>query len=342
MNFVRRAASGTAIIGFTFALAACGGGGGGSSGTATNSSAGVSITSANMQDVGAQGYYVASSMTTFGSGANLVTGVAVDTASSSLVGVTINGLYRAINNANTTNLAVGGTISETVPCADGGSMLVSLNIASSSTVSAGDSITTTANACNESGYTSNGTMSVTFKNISGTPGASNTWSGTLAASYTNFSVTSNATGNTATTTGDLTISFQQSGSENISDSVTGNSLKLSTTQKGVTSTATLSNFDFSRSVNANIVTYRSNFSLNGSLNKVGNVNLTVKTLTDFQQSIASAFPTQGALKITASDNSSVTLTVLDSTNVKLDLDKNGDGVIDESVTTTWTALQSRL
>jgi len=44
----------------------------------------------------------------------------------------------------------------------------------------------------------------------------------------------------------------------------------------------------------------------------------------------------------APDNSSVTLTVLNPTTVQLAVDKNGDGTIDETTTTTWSELNSLL
>lgn len=344
MNFVRRAASGAGIISVTLALAACGGGGG-SSGTASNNSTATnfSVTSANMQDVGAQAYRATSSMNAQigGSSSSFVTGVAVDTTTAGVVGVTMQELYRALNTQTASNLVVGSTVSQTVACTDGGTLQVSANFASSSTVTAGDSVTMTASACKESGYTLNGSISVTFKSINGIPGESANWSGAFAVTYTNFSVISGSSADTASISGSLSMNINQTGYGAASYSVSGNSLNLSETHNGSTTSTTLSNFSYNGSLQSGIITYSSNFGVSGNLGKLGNASFTVKTLTDFKQPV-NGQPTQGALKITASDNSSVTLTVLDSTNVKLDLDKNGDGVIDESVTTTWTALQSRL
>jgi hypothetical protein len=50
------------------------------------------------------------------------------------------------------------------------------------------------------------------------------------------------------------------------------------------------------------------------------------------------FPYAGIMKITASNNSSVTLGVLDSVNVRLEVDENSDGAIDQTSETTWTSL----
>ena len=49
-------------------------------------------------------------------------------------------------------------------------------------------------------------------------------------------------------------------------------------------------------------------------------------------------PHSGVLLVTAADNSSMRMVAVDEFNVRLDLDYNGDSVIDESIPTTWAAL----
>lgn len=328
----------------TFALAACGGGGSSGTTAGNTTTSGFSVTSANMQDVGAQGYRATASMTSQinGSTSSFVTGVAADTASAGVIGATVQELYRALGAQAASNQVVGVTTSKTVSCTSGGTMLVSANLASSSNISAGDSVTLTANTCKESGYTLNGSISVTFNSISGIPGESSVWSGSFAVNYSNFSVISGNSADVVNVTGNLSLGINQTALGTASIAVSGTSLNFSVTHNGSTDAFKVTNINNNSSLKSGIVTYNSNFGVNGSLGKLGNANFTVKTITDFKQSTSGGFPTQGVLKITASDNSSVTLTVIDSTNVKLDLDKNGDGVTDESVTTTWTALQSRL
>ncbi len=45
----------------------------------------------------------------------------------------------------------------------------------------------------------------------------------------------------------------------------------------------------------------------------------------------------GSIKITGAGNSSVTVTALDSVNVQLEVDTDGDNVIDVTIVTTWEA-----
>lgn len=344
MKFAKCFALRASIAAVTFALAACGGGG--SSTTASSGSPTLlssSITSSNAQDVGAQGYSATSSLNSQVSGgaSSFVAGVTVDTGRPGLLGVTMQELYRALDAQAAANQVLGVTTSQSVQCSNGGSMLVNANLASSSTISAGDTITLTASTCKESGYTLNGTLGINFKSVSGAPGESSTWGGSFGVSFTNFSVTAGTGGDTASATGDMTVNLNQTGLGAANFSVTGSSLKINTTHNGSTTALTLGNFSYGGSLASGVYTYHAGYTLSGTSGKLGNGSFTVKTLTDFKQT-ATGFPTQGVLMITATDNSSLTLTAIDNSNVKLDLDKNGDGVTDETVTTTWANLQTHL
>lgn len=345
MKFAKYFASRASIAAVAFALAACGGGGGSSSNASSSSPTllSSSITSSNVQDVGAQGYSATSTLNSQvgGSTPSFVTGVTIDSGRPGLFGVTLQELYRALDAQPAANQVIGVTTSQTVQCSSGGTMLVNANFASSSTISAGDTLTLTANACKESGSTLDGTLSINFKSVSDMPSESSTWSGVLGISYTNFSVTAGTSSDIASATGDITMNINQTGSGAASFSATGSSLKINTTHNGSTTAITLSNLSYGGSLASDIYTYHTSYTLSGNLGKLGNTSFTVKTLTDFKQT-ASGFPTQGVLKITATDNSLLTLTVINSTNVRLDLDKNGDGVTDETVTTTWSDLQTHL
>ncbi|HYD81905.1 MAG TPA: hypothetical protein VEC06_19055 [Paucimonas sp.] len=341
MKFAQHSASHSLIIGMAAVLAACGGGGGGASGTTGNSFAASSITSANMQDVGAQGYSATSNLNAQvgGSTSGFITDVSVEAAAAGIPGAALQGLYRALQAQAGASQVVGITVTETIPCAAGGSMAVTATIASAGAISAGDNFAINASACKEPRFTLNGKFNVTFKSLSGEPGQS-AWSGALAIAYTDFSVSGGGAA-TASATGDMSINVNQTAFGAASFAVTGKSLKLDAAHNGATDTVTLSNFSYGGSLKSGTYTYNANFGLTGNLSKLGDVNLAVKTLTDFKQTGLS-FPYQGVLKVTATDNSSVTLTVVNNSSVTLDLDKNGDGAIDETVNTTWTALASRL
>jgi hypothetical protein len=51
------------------------------------------------------------------------------------------------------------------------------------------------------------------------------------------------------------------------------------------------------------------------------------------------YPSSGALLVEG-ENSSARLTAIDNVNVTIEVDSNGDGVIDDTINTTWADLTS--
>lgn len=332
------------IVSSAMLLAACGGGGGGSTGTSSAPSTSSttqtapSITISNSKDVGAQGYSGTDALNSqVSSGSGLVTGVSTSTAGGGLIDAAIRQLYLAVDNAGT-NLAVGVTTSKTIACAGGGTASGTMSFASASTLTAGDTMSLTANNCVTDGMKVNGTINIAVTAASGTPTVSSAWSATLVLTLSKFSVDTGTEVNTGT--GDLTITYNQTGFNTATFSASGNSLQIQTSKGTSTTDRTLSGYSYSGSRDSSgTYTYRTSFTLSGNFAKLGNATYAVKTTTDFKQKIGS-FPTAGVLVVTAPDKSSLTLTVVNSTTVKLDVDKNGDGTVDDSTTATWTELSS--
>jgi hypothetical protein len=210
----------------------------------------------------------------------------------------------------------------------------------SGTVSNGDSMSISAANCIEGAQKMNGTMTFGFSNLSGTIGSSSAWSGTLSLTFANVSLEEN--GEVARANGDMTLRYSQTGYLVATASASGASLQMVQVKNGATvADETLTNFSYDASLNANVTTYSVNFTLSGTLGKLGNSSYTVKTLTPFKETDG-AYPSSGSVKITAGDNSTAIVTAVDSANVRIELDKNGDGVIDETINTTWVNLDSRL
>jgi hypothetical protein len=325
-------------------LTACGGGGGNGGTTSaapstpSTTQTAPSITVSNSKDVAAQGYSGTEALNSqVSSGSGMVTGVSTSTAGGGLIDAAIQQLYLAVDNAGP-NLAVGVTTSKTINCPGGGTASGTVSYASASTMTAGDTISLTGNNCVMSGMKLNGTINIAVTAASGTPSISSAWSATLALTMTKFSVDTGGEVNTGT--GDVTVTYNQTGLNTATFSANGKSLQVQTTKGTSTTDRTLTGYSYSGSRDSSgTYTYRSNFTLNGNFAKLGNATYDVKTTTDFKQKLGS-FPTAGVLVVTAADKSSLTLTVVNSTTVKLDVDKNGDGTIDDSTTTTWTELNA--
>lgn len=327
--------------GATLLLSACGGGGGGNEPTPPPAASAL-ISAANAQEASAQGYSAAAALNGHIDGSSsFVTGVSITKPSSGLIALSLQQLYRAVENRSAQALAVGVTTSRNMPCPLGGSTSLTVNLASAVAMSPGDNLSISAANCRMDGSTTlNGTLALTFNAVSGIPAPTSAWSATLGATFTGFSETHGA--QTSTANGDMTISLTQAGVQEMSLSATGNTLRMGTTQNGVSNEVTIRNYRYSGSIKDGAASYGVNFSMSGNLPKLGNVDYSVKTSTDFKQATTAQYPSQGVMTVTAADKSSTTLTVIDSGNVSVGVDKNGDGTVDETLTTTWAALMARI
>jgi hypothetical protein len=270
-------------------------------------------------------------------GGSVATGVSINIGRTGLIRASLQQLYRGLDAKSAGNLVTGVETSKS--CADGGSISAKATIAVEGQVSSGDNVSITANNCVEGGLKLNGGVSFAFSDVTGTIGSEAAWSATLAILYSNF--TTEAKGEVLRVNGDLRLGYSQTSSVVASASATGNSLQISFTRNGTTVVdRTMSNFNYSGTINSDVFTYSANYTLSGKLGKLGNTSYTVKTNTPFKAT-GSAFPSEGSLTVTATDNTALTLTALDSINVRIDLDTNGDGKIDETINTTWSDLSSR-
>jgi hypothetical protein len=323
-------------------VAGCGGGGSSNNGGSFTAS---NVNSSNAQDVAAQAFTASASLNSQSStassvGSALPTGVSIDVGSSGLIGASLQQLYGGLRARTAGNLATGVQTTDTAPCSGGGSITATGTVATQGTVSNGDSLSMTANNCVEGGLKLNGGMSITFSNVSGTVGSNSAWGATMAVQFSGLSIEAN--GDLVRANGDMTLAYNQTSSVVANASASGSSLQLSLARNGTTIVdRTLSNFGYDSSVNSDLFTYSANYTLSGNLARLGNTSYSVKTNTAFKQT-GSAFPSAGSFTVTATDKTSATLTALDSINVRIDLDTNGDGAIDGSINTTWADLKKRV
>jgi len=330
-------------LGASLLLAACGGGGGGGANeSAAPATSEATINSANAQDVGARTYTLSAGLNSqVGSSSSLVGGVAVSTPASGLIDLSLQQLYLALHAIPAApRLVAGVTISETVACTHGGSAVVSINVANSAQLSAGDSLAINASNCQMDTAKVNGGFTIIFNSISGTPSPAGAWNASLNANYTGFTSLSGA--DTVSVSGDMNMQITQAGAQDMSISASGNTLAIGVNSNGSSTDATLSNYSYAGAFKSGVTTFSANYALSGNLPKLGSVAYTVKTSTEFKKQAGLTFPSQGVMTVTAADHSAVTLSVVDGNNVSVGVDKNGDGVTDETVATTWTALIAHL
>lgn len=311
-------------------LTGCGGGGGdggmaaGSADSGSTALPNSSINAANSTVVASQALTASSVLNSQSNG-----------SSTGLANTSVKQLNKALGIAAFINRAAGMTHTLTINCPQGGTATITLKAASTQQVSSGDSVLVSADSCIDGTDTANGTINIDFTNVTGRPSSTSAWNGTMNVSFTDFTFDDGTASNTAN--GGLTLLYDQTAARTATFSLTGDTLRLSTTENGTVTERALSGFNTSGSVNGDLFTYRTDFTFSGDLPQLGQSPYTVDTLTDFTQQ-ESSNPSQGTLMVTASDGSSLTLTTLDTTNVNIALDSNGDGTAEQTTTTTWSAL----
>lgn len=177
----------------------------------------------------------------------------------------------------------------------------------------------------------NGTTSLTYKSVSGDPVSTYAWSGAVSLALSGFSI-DYPNASPPIFTGTMTGSVNQTDQDTISYTLAGDSLQILSVSNGVLTSSALNDFSYA----GEIAGRRSSYSINFKLTGPGSA-LTVKTITPFRRD-STGFPTEGSLVVQAADHSTATLTVINSTNIEIDLDKDGNGVSEESKTLTWSSL----
>jgi len=316
----------------------CGGGSGGGSNPAIMSP--VAITVDNAKDVAGTAVMSVASTGGIGEGTSTIL-TSVDITKKSGV-KTMNSsnafgfkhfIYRQLERARAegiVNQTLGVlTISLTETCVDGGSLTFNGNIAVQGKLSNGDAFSLSADRCSESGSIANGNLDVTINSISGDL-LSPPYTLSISIKLSSLSITDNS--GTFTGSGDMTITESKVDNINTTTKITGNSFAFS----DASGTSTLSNYQLSLTDNANTLAYT--FDIAGTVSSAlvgGTVDC--QTLTIFE-GVGDLDPDRGVMKCSGSGGSSEMITAVDNANVRLDIDSDGDGIIDSTINTTWAAI----
>jgi hypothetical protein len=156
------------------------------------------------------------------------------------------------------------------------------------------------------------------------------YSVTLAINLANFSITEG--GETVTVNGDMTLS-ESTQDDVVFDTTFSGSLLSFTESTG--DAGNLSDFTLTGTDDFNTLVYT--FDTSGTLATVelgGSVQYV--TTTTFE-GIGDNVPNTGVMVVTG-DNSTETITVVDSINLTIAVDENADGIVDQTINTSWNAL----
>jgi hypothetical protein len=163
--------------------------------------------------------------------------------------------------------------------------------------------------------------------------ASGLYSLTMTATFTDFQVATDQ--DELVSNGDLTVRIDSRQFPYLEAEVSGNTLTVDGTTSAVIMT-TFSSLHAQDTGQAPFPYTQSSFGTIDSTLLTGIVSYA--TPVDFEGSDAD-YPSVGEFLVTGG-NSSARLTAVDNVNVRIDIDTDGNGTIDETINTTWAALEA--
>lgn len=322
-------------------------GGGGDSGTTTSTTVSLlAIDQANSTQVAGAVYQSVMAAGASGeAGSSVLTGAVVSgtTSGTGLARFAQDQIARflSLGYLPGSNLAAAVVYTQTVTCdtpsvGSAGTITISWDDADNSkTLTAGDTLSATFNNCYSAtdGTTINGGLGLSGLTVSGDPTAPLTpWDVTATFAFTNLAITE------VSGTQTLNGGFAYAGSTPDGVTVTGNlkGANLSIAQTSMPTLA-LKQFDLTSTVDNSSTAYTETGSGQVFNSDWSGAYVEFQVTKPFQ-GLGSENPSSGSAKISGANNSSVTLTAIDSTTVQLEVDANGDGVVDATTTNTWDSL----
>jgi hypothetical protein len=218
-------------------------------------------------------------------------------------------------------------------CAVSGSVTITGEIADpiTPTLTPNDVLRVVVENCDDGlGEVSNGVIDYVVDAFSGDL-AGGTYVLTMTMQIDNFSVTS-ASG-TTTADGDATVTLDTSAPNQVFAAVAGLSMTIDTNS----SSETLTNYQSTQTLDFTLNPAEYTFSSLGTLDSTQLTGVVDYTTPVTFEGLGAEFPNSGELLVSGA-NSSARLVALDNTNVRIDVDSNGDGTVDDMISTTWAAL----
>jgi len=316
-----------------FIVSACGGGGG-DSGTGILAGGPLALTSSNYvtaaQETMSVTFYVDDS-------GGLVTGAQAGSAPNLLRNVLANARQVSHWIKVAPQSVTGATTTASESCSGGGTVNLSINDANGNgTVDVGDSIRLVALNCVEQAETMNGAMSVVVSSASGSPSSGGNYSMGMSITLESFTARS-ATG-VSTGNGRMDFTEAQVGSV-LTTTVQARSLSVVNNVGNVSSTRSLTDYTVQSVTTTTAGVASVSLSVNGTFSSTAldGKSLTVATLKPFVSTASSLYPASGQLQVTGASGSNLRVTA-QAANVLIELDADGNGSFETSITKPWSQL----
>ncbi|HNP34272.1 MAG TPA: hypothetical protein PKK10_00355 [Woeseiaceae bacterium] len=220
---------------------------------------------------------------------------------------------------------------EVLPCEQGGSITISGELENPLTLTPGDLISVDANNCdNGVGDVIDGLLEMTINAFSGDY-LSGVYDLSMTLMLKSFQVTTGT--DVKSSNGDVTVSLNTMSATALVTGVSGNSLRLDANAESMTLV------DFSSAQLLDVSMQPASYTLesSGTLDSTRLPGSVIYSTPVTFEGTGSSYPHAGEFLVTG-EHSSARLVVIDSTSVRIDLDTDGDGVVDEMIETSWAEL----
>jgi hypothetical protein len=314
------------VLSASVLIAACGGGGGSSFNGAEPPASTFAITSANATAATSASWEAVVASSDFGDlGGSLGLSAAIPgSVAKATQALKVAGQSTGAGQA----VPVGPNV---LPCLAGGAVTVSGDVASLLTLTPGDNFDVLFELCDEgAGEVVDGAIAFTVSDFSGDL-LLGTYLLSMDGVLTDLQV---ATGtDTFINNGDATTTLDTLQTPFVATGVSGTSMTVDANA----SSQTLSNYVSSSTLDGGMQNLPYTMAASGTLDttQLGGV-VEYSTPVEFSGE-GTNYPAAGSLLVEGS-SSSARLTAVDDVNVTIEVDTNGDGVVDETINTTWAAL----
>jgi hypothetical protein len=218
----------------------------------------------------------------------------------------------------------------TSPCSVAGTITLSGDISSTQTLTLGDTLKFEFAACDDGIIVVSGSFEMTITAFSGDL-AAGTFALGVDATLVDFYVTENGAP-TDSIDGAVSLDLDFTSTPSFGLVLDADALDVG----GATSTTAFENLSLSETSDGVTGAYTLQFS--GRARSSAFVDAVDFETTTALESADGGNPYLGRVQISGAGGTSLTIVVLDSTMVRLEVDENGDGVTDVSIDTTWDAL----
>jgi len=221
---------------------------------------------------------------------------------------------------------------DVLPCLVNGTVTFSGDIANPETLSVGDTYRTVYELCDDgAGEVIDGAIDFTVREFTGDIILTGLYMLSMDAVVTNLQVVSGT--DTITNNGDATVSLDTMQAPFIFAGVSGTSMTVDSNA----SSETLSNYSSSQTVDGALQSLPFTLTASGTLDSTQLAGVVSYSTPVTFAGEGLDYPSSGALLVVGQD-SSARLTAVDNVNVTIEIDSNGDGVVDATIDTTWAAL----